>query len=782
MLAVEMLLSHTAPTAFSVRKNMESKPDYAARVVSFGAFEVDLRVGELRRNGVKVKVQNQPFQILAMLLDRPGDLITREEMRARLWPADTFVDFDHGLNSAMRRLRDALGDFAENPTYIETLERRGYRFIFPVESQSGDHGRSGLAIVIPISPAEPAPAPSYIAGLQGRKLKVASVIAFGIGLIAVAVLIVHSSSARIAQLGRRIVTIPGETRPFAATQKQLTANPQDTPVTSSAISPDGKYLAYTDRTGFYLRQIATGETHAISLPNGVEPFIQGWFPDSVHLLYSWAEVPNKRPSLWSISIMGGSPRRIADEGAAAGLSPDASKIAFLRFSGDRNEIWLMAADGTDAHRVVAPVSSGIETFSPVAWAPESKHFAYIRTIIPVYNAADSTGLKKTIEIADAESGHSEVVLSNSDLENALAWTKNDLLIYALREGAGNQSDFGLWSMPLASGTARPLQSGTKLASGRGWAASLSVASDGRSMALRQTQPAADVYIAEVGAGAERLSPKRLTLDDRGDFAFAWTPDSKAVLFLSDRTGPLHLFKQDINQTQSELLVGGDDVLAIPRLDPTGNYLLYLVMPKRGQASDSVKIRRMPLNGGPSQVVMQAPGIWNHQCARMPAMLCIYTPNEPNQQRFFAFDPVTGASKELPLAKVSTDPEKPNWNLSPDGNYLATTIARSERDAAVRILSLVDGSYTVLALPGWPRLGGLDWAADGKSLWVAASNSRSGGPETCALLNVARNGKIRVMTDYGTVCYVAGIPSPDGRYLALEGERADSSNVWLLEDF
>src|SRR5438270_12293060 len=88
--------------------------------VQFGIFEADLRAGELRRNGSKVKLQEQPFQILAMLLERHGEIVTREELRARLWSADTFVDFDHGLNSAIRRLRDALGDSAENPSLVET--------------------------------------------------------------------------------------------------------------------------------------------------------------------------------------------------------------------------------------------------------------------------------------------------------------------------------------------------------------------------------------------------------------------------------------------------------------------------------------------------------------------------------------------------------------------------------------------------------------------------------------------------------------------------------------
>src|SRR6266436_4102179 len=103
-----------------------------SRVIHFGVFEADLRAGELRRNGAKVKLQEQPFQILAMLLERPGEIVTREELRARLWSADTFVDFDHGLNSAIRRLRDALGDSAENPSLVETLGRRGYRFISAV--------------------------------------------------------------------------------------------------------------------------------------------------------------------------------------------------------------------------------------------------------------------------------------------------------------------------------------------------------------------------------------------------------------------------------------------------------------------------------------------------------------------------------------------------------------------------------------------------------------------------------------------------------------------------
>jgi TolB-like protein/DNA-binding winged helix-turn-helix (wHTH) protein/Flp pilus assembly protein TadD len=106
----------------------------AAEVIRFGAFEAVSRTGELRKNGLRIKLQEQPFQVLCLLLARPGELVTREELRAKLWPADTFVDFEHGLNKAINKLREALGDDREKPRYIETLPRRGYRFIAPVAS------------------------------------------------------------------------------------------------------------------------------------------------------------------------------------------------------------------------------------------------------------------------------------------------------------------------------------------------------------------------------------------------------------------------------------------------------------------------------------------------------------------------------------------------------------------------------------------------------------------------------------------------------------------------
>jgi DNA-binding winged helix-turn-helix (wHTH) protein len=130
-------------------------PRHANGIFRFGAYEADSDSGELRKSGLRLRVQEQPFQVLLMLLERPGEVVTREELRQKLWPADTFVDFDHGLNTVINKLREALSDSAANPRFIETLARRGYRFVAPVEFVE-KQAAPGLPPVAPaiIAPAE----------------------------------------------------------------------------------------------------------------------------------------------------------------------------------------------------------------------------------------------------------------------------------------------------------------------------------------------------------------------------------------------------------------------------------------------------------------------------------------------------------------------------------------------------------------------------------------------------------------------------------------------------
>ena len=137
-------------------------------VIRFGAFEADLLSGELRKSGIRLKIQDRPFQILVILLEHPGLVVTREQLQKRLWPEDTFVDFEHGLNTAINKLRDALSDEADNPRFIETLPKRGYRFIAPVSASAaprahlhaGPPANAPTPFAVPaISPADPSVTP-----------------------------------------------------------------------------------------------------------------------------------------------------------------------------------------------------------------------------------------------------------------------------------------------------------------------------------------------------------------------------------------------------------------------------------------------------------------------------------------------------------------------------------------------------------------------------------------------------------------------------------------------
>ena len=167
----------------------------------FGTFDVDLETGELRRDGRKLKLQEKPFQLLAMLLERPGEVVTREALRERLWPAGTVVDFDHGLNTATKKLRHVLGDSAENPRFIETLARRGYRFIAPVDS----------------TPATPASEPSIVVRrrmLLTRRgavvLGAAAVLVVAVAVVAVMVVSRQPADAPIDAGATRLAVLPFE--------------------------------------------------------------------------------------------------------------------------------------------------------------------------------------------------------------------------------------------------------------------------------------------------------------------------------------------------------------------------------------------------------------------------------------------------------------------------------------------------------------------------------------------------------------------------------------------
>jgi len=711
------------------------------QVLRFGVFQVDVRAGELRKNGVKLKLQEQPFRVLCLLLEHPGEVISRDELRNRLWPADTFVDFDHGLNAAIKRLRDALGESADTPVFIETLARRGYRFIAPVNGS-------------------PSPSAAEIAAPHRNKsiFSTRRIVVFCLASVVIAVLLWTA--------WRRVPS-----RPTGVIEHKLTSNSSENTVSSAGISADGKYLAYGDDAGIYLKLIRTGETHSIALPSNFSARVDDWFPDGAHLLVSREEEPGKA-SLWSISVFGGSPRSLADDASGGSVSPDGAHIAFFRrvdlttYDGLLlgREVWIMRSDGTDPVKVAADKADGSHVGSPT-WSPDGKRIAYLR-MKSTYGARTSS-----VEINEWQSARAETLFSDNYLSPAVHWLPDGRFIYALDVFYGsNQPGSTLWTLPLQQ-SGKIMGTPKQIGQGHGRVSHVMGSADGKALIFRSDNWSPNVYIGTMAAdGAHVLAHKRLTLDESLNLPFSWTPDSKAVVFISDRNSTIDIFKQAIDERVAESVMTSKEQLSVPRMTSDASEILYISTPKDADLEIPSSIFAIPITGGNPRMVLKDVGIWNVQCAHLPSTVCLYSIKRGNTAETFQFDVRSGKS----TAPSQIDPDC-NWSLSPDGSQRAI-VAKGPDEGTIRLRSTSTGKTRDLVVKGWNGLKNIDWAADGKRLLVSWGNHE----RDSALLSVTLDGRASVLLRSNNYILYA-IPSPDGRSLAI-AEGSGTRNVWLIENF
>jgi DNA-binding winged helix-turn-helix (wHTH) protein/Tol biopolymer transport system component len=731
---------------------MSTVREDGSSTIQFGIFEVDLRAAELRRNGSRIKLQDQPFQILTMLLAQPGQVVTREELQKKLWPSDIFVDFDHSLNAAIRRLRDALGDSAENPRFVETVARRGYRFIAPVNGAT-----------LEVAP-QPNP-PRAVTPKHFRQLIIGGLLT---GVVLVGWIVAHWPKPPIQISSVQIK------------QRRLTANSEENPVFGAVISPDGKYLAFADTTGVYLRQIDSGETHSLNTQSGFRAVPAAWYPDGSHLVATWVKGPTAPSSLWQVSILGGEPRELIDEGRLPAVSPKGGQIAFVRGPKHAEEIWTMDANGENP-KVVAHCK--MCTFGTPAWSPDGEIIAYVMS-----SYRGNWMLHTSVVLLDLSSGHQETLLSpdsqraapgaQMEIRPPLVWTSDNRLIYSISELPPNENESNVWSVPLdfRRHIAGPA---LRLTAAPDEVEALSISTDSKRIAYTKSYLDPAIYISELSATGTRLSmTHRLTLDTWRDYPFAWTSDSKAVIFSSDRDGPFHIFKQRIADNVPELLVGDEEV-SLPRLAPDNSTILFEVWPKLGQPEAPRRIMRVPDSGGPPQIVLQQTGMGNMQCARPPSDLCLYDVRTPTQVSFFRFDPLNGKSQELPsIAIPDQNSLAYNWTLSPDGKILAAAKGKVvQEEPNVTFIALADGSKHNVTAQGWAGINSIDFAADNRSIWASAYTNTG----KWALLNIDLQGHTRTVLEDAQMTIGWAIPSPDGKRLAFWKARG-TSNVWMLEGF
>jgi eukaryotic-like serine/threonine-protein kinase len=566
--------------------------------------------------------------------------------------------------------------------------------------------------------------------------------------------------------------------------RRLTSNPTENPISVSAISPDGKYLAYSDKTGTYLRLISTGEVHSLLSRNSDVQYLS-WYPDSTRLLISWPPSPAAKMGLWVMPIVGGNPRQVSEEGWSASVSPDGLQIIFLKAAmyGETGvELWLMRADGSDQRRIVSAGGDGTAFSSPV-WSPDGRWIAYDKFRFGAYSN------EAWIELFNLEHGTRNVIITQPRLEWGLEWLADGRLIYAIAEPPPSQNTSNFWTVNVDPSTGRSTGVPSKITSGDDYVNQPSITADGKKLLFSRFKPQLDVYVAEFFAKGPRLgTPRRLTLDDADDLPFDWTSDDSAVLFTSNRMNAsniFNIFRQRIDESSAEMLVSGPEQKPISRLNPDGSQILYLAPmssqdiggERRAEVqkdSQVVRLMRAPIQGGPPQFVLEGPNIINFECSRAPTNVCVLSQAGPKEHPFSVFDPMKGTVRQV--AKLEETPSGWNWGLSPDGTLIAA-VELSATQHQIRLVSLAGQPIREITVKNWNNFMSVDWAADGKGFFI--SSNPTGRLST--VLYVDLSGNATPLWQVKNFQAAWAIPSHNGKYVAIPAPTTDC-NVWMVENF
>jgi Tol biopolymer transport system component len=377
-------------------------------------------------------------------------------------------------------------------------------------------------------------------------------------------------------------------------------------------------------------------------------------------------------------------------------------------------------------------------------------------------------------IIDLTNGASKDLLRSASLDNSLAWTRDNRLIYSLREPPPNNYESNLWAVEIDPQSESIRGAARKLTEGPDQKVMASVSEGGNELEYLRVSMRSHVYVSPLTKnGASAAETIRLNQDEGTNQPFTWTPDGKSVIFTSDRDGVRHLYKQGLHEPVPELLVGGDSPVMVARLSPDRREILYTALPADPTADTEIRIMAIPVNGGSPREVLRARGIEDIQCPRV-GNSCVMIELGNSQASYVVFDPRTGKQKAL-----GTSPwVKRNHSISPDGKWMLVTDYRQPQiPAEVFLYSLKDNSHKTIRVDGWGQIGCIDWDADGKTFWTSAVNAK----DVRGLVRVDLQGHgTPFLTE--TEKYVGwAISSPDGKHIAYWKEDA-SANAWLLRNY
>jgi DNA-binding winged helix-turn-helix (wHTH) protein/Tol biopolymer transport system component len=592
--------------------------------VVFGLFEADIASGELYCSGRRVPLQEKPFRILARMLDQPGEVVTREELRKQLWPDGISVDFDEGLDTAVKKLRYALGDSAQNPTFLETIPRRGYRFIAPVSLRDLS---PTVPIVIDATPSAPSSA-----ALPVRFTK--------LGFFLVLLLF-----ALLLAVAYGVFRWRSRARQPALSRLQMTALTHNGQVQGVAISPDGQYVVYAsgaaDRQSLWLHEVA-GQRDQQLVPTGAGFHGLTFSPDngSIYFVRSDKNDPYFK-YLYVTPTQGGTVRKlITDVDSPVSFSPDGTRFVYEHCLQPRDDVELRIANADGSNdRVLTVIHHGSGMFFQPGpnWSPDGRTIA-----VPVMESGNQRWVLDVISVVDGSS--KELYSGARELGRPVWLAGGTALLFPFRESVNNR--FQLWTVSFPEGSAQPVTHDVS-----NYGADLDMARNRRFLVTTAAVTSSHIWMAP----ASDLSQSRQVTSDSG-------PIPRQIAEAFDGK----LLVQGDDQTVWMMHTDGSQRFRFTDLQPAdeptrcGRFVILRVFQK-----DSLALTRFDKDGSHPTVLVRG-DVYSPACSADSEFLFYVTGDQP--QKIWKV-PVMGGNQQY-VVDVLGDQFTMPLVASPDGRFLA----------------------------------------------------------------------------------------------------------------
>lgn len=660
-------------------------------LVRLGVFECDLRSGELRKAGVRVALQEQPFQILKLLVERPGELVTRDELRQTLWPSDTFVDFEHALNAAVKRLRDTLGDSADAPRYIETIPRRGYRLIAPVE--------------------RPAPGVKVAASALAARGLLPRRVLFGVVIAAAGAVVVYLSAGRAR---------PAEQQQPTLMRVTFESGFQHAPTWS----PDGRFIAYGSAgptLDVWVQPVAGGNPVQVTR-HPARDWFPNWSPDGTQIVF---RSERDGGGLYLVPILGGQERKLTGFGYYPRWSPDGSRVLFAG-AFIPTKVYVVALDGSPPQEVAPELSSKVDRVLG-NWHPDGR----LSITTSLDNLAEwdfwtlplSGGAPvRSVRSAGVERTFKQAGLTPPIFDYVWAPSRDAIFFSGRARGVSN-----IWKVSVDPKTLEWVSGPEQLTFGAGDDLAVAVSPDGSKLAFNISTEQTRLWALPFNAAAARVVgiPEPLTPEAWLVANAGLSPDGRRLAFLGrrrgDRASRHEVWAKELDDGSERLLIADAVSRGELRWSPDATRLAYSRRGQEVMIYDSRSSDERPLASAAGRE------LWVTDWSRDGAIITAAGPAQDDRRRYVLWLlPVSPDGRPAGAPRlIASHPKYAVYQttISPDGRWLCFEAVEypQGRTSRLYVVPASGGSWIPVADGGhWddkPR-----WAPDGKTIYFLSNRA------------------------------------------------------------